>query len=560
LIRKLKNDLQGERDRLIERIHIMKKLIGIFSLLAVALLAAHPVWTQDYDYDYLIRGGELYLGGFEMAGAGDVAVKGDRIVVIGNASGSARRVIDAGGLIVSPGFIDLHTHCDFIFYFTRGLPMPGSVRANMNYITQGVTTVITGNCGSGYTGYTDVKYWLDRIDKMPFGTNVIHLIPHGQLRLDVMGEAQADRADPRPTPEEMQKMKGTLEDGLKAGAWGMSTGLEYDPGARADIEELVELNRVVAGYGGVYASHIRHEGPEPENLIAAIREAIEIGERAGNHVQISHIKCSGRQVHGMSMEVIKVIEEARARGVDVTADQYPYTAGSTTLSYLVPVEKRDGTKVIDKYCTPEGRKDLYDDVAHTMATEIPADGALVSLYPWKPSYQGKTIAEIAQAKGEDPVKVGVDLACSRIGTGIYFIISENDMKTFMQQDWVATGSDGSTFLNLLRYAHPRFYGAFPKKIRRFVFEQKIITLPFALRSMTELPADAFNIPERGKLEEGYFADIVVFDPENIRDIATYDDPCQYSQGIEYLFVNGVLSIDKGEYTGRRGGRALRLGR
>jgi len=373
----------------------------------------------------------------------------------------------------------------------------------------------------------------------------------------VMGESQAERADPKPTAEEMGRMKKILEKGLRSGAWGMSTGLEYDPGARADIEELVELNRVVARHGGVYASHIRHEGPDREKLADSIREAIAIGERAGTRVQISHIKCAGKTAHGMSDTMIEIIEAARGRGVRVTADQYPYNAGSTTLSAMVPVEYRNGPKVLKKYCSSKGREKLYPEVARVMENYASPDEVLISLYPWKPWYQGKTIAQVAEKKGVDPVKFTVDLACGMLGTGIYFTQNEDDIRNFMKKDWVSTSSDGWVFIKSLGKAHPRLYGTFPRKIRRYVYDEKIISLPFALRSMTELPAKSFQIPERGRLAVGYYADVVVFDPDKIRDVATWENPNQYSEGIQYLLVNGVLTVSNGKYTGKRGGRALR---
>jgi N-acyl-D-aspartate/D-glutamate deacylase len=296
-------------------------------------------------------------------------------------------------------------------------------------------------------------------------------------------------------------------------------------------------------------------------MLASYREAIEIGERAGARAHISHIKLGGRGVHGMADRVIDLIEEARARGVRVTADQYPYTAGSTTLAMPVPPEMRDGSDVLPRYCEGAGREKLREEVAVFLAEDTPPEGFLVSIFPGKWWLQGKTVAEIAAERGEDPVEVAVDLACSWwSGSGIYFSQNEADVRAFMQRPWVATASDGLAIFGLLgRWAHPRLYGTFPRKIRRYVYDEELISLDFALRSMTELPAEIFQIPERGRLEAGYFADVVAFRPERFRDVATYEESGRHSEGVEYLLVNGVLSIDGGEYTGRRGGRALRHG-
>ena len=527
--------------------------------LALLLVLCPGAAFAKFDYDLALRGATLYLGGDAMAGSGDLGIRDDRIVAVGEAPGTARREIDAAGLVVAPGFIDLHSHTDEVYRLARWVPLPGSVRANLNFLFQGVTTIATGNCGSGYADPEALRGWLTRIDEMPFGSNVIHLVPHGRLRLLVMGEAQADREDPRPTPDEMQRMKELLDAGLDAGAWGMSTGLEYDPGARAETDELVELTRLVARRDGIYASHTRHEGPVPEQMLASYAEAIEIGERTGARVQISHIKLGGQRVHGMTNQVIDLVEKARARGVRVTADQYPYHAGSTTLTLPAPPEMRDGSKVLRRYCEGPGREELRKGVAYFLAEDTPPEGLLVSIYPWKWWLQGKTVAEIAAERGDDPVEVTMDLACARRpGAGIYFSQNEADIRAFMQRPWVATASDGAVIFKLLgRFAHPRLYGTFPRKIRRYVYDEELISLAFALRSMTELPAEIFQIPERGRLAPGHYADVVAFRPEGLRDLATFDESGRYSEGIEYLVVNGVLSIDAGEYTGDRGGRALR---
>ncbi len=535
-------------------------LLLIILLITMAALGAPTAPDQsEFAYDLALRGGTLYLGGLqEIGGTGDLAIRGDRIVAVGQAPGKARHEIVATGLIVAPGFIDLHNHSDEIYRRADWIPLPGSFHDNQNYLTQGVTTIVTGNCGSGFARPEAVVEWLDRIDALPFGTNVIHLIPQGQLRLHVMGGAQADRADPRPGAQEMERMKALLDAGLRAGAWGMSTGLEYDPGARAETNELVELNRVVARHGGIYASHTRHEGPDPERMMASYAEAIAIGERAGTRAHISHIKLSGTATHGMAPRVIDLVEAARARGVRVTADQYPYIATSTSLTMPAPVELRDGSTVLERYCKGEGRKKLRAGVEWFLTHDTPPEGFLVAFYPWKWWIQGKTVADIAEDRNEDPVEVATDLACGWFGAGIYFSLNEADVRTLMQRYWVATASDGSTVNRFFgRFMHPRLYGTVPRKIHRYALREKVITLAQALRSMTELPAEILEIPQRGLLRPGYYADIVAFDPERLRDLATFEDAARYSEGVEYLLVNGVLSIDGGEFTGHRGGRALR---
>jgi N-acyl-D-aspartate/D-glutamate deacylase len=445
------------------------------------------------------------------------------------------------------------------FEMAGWLPLPPAARQIRNYLTQGVTTIVTGNCGSGPDTPEEVAAWLSRADETPFGTNLVHLVPHGDLRTTVMGESRSGRADPRPTPAELGRMKELLDASLDAGAFGLSTGLEYDPGARADTDELVELARVAAGRGGLYASHTRHEGPDPERTLASYGEAIEIGERAGLTALISHIKASGAPVHGLSAQVIELVEAARARGVRVFADQYPYAASSTGLSQVVPVELREGPRVAPGLCDEgAGRERLRTAVAGVMAAEMPAESILVSVYPWRWWLQGRTLAEIAAGRGEDPVDTAVDLACGWRGFAIYFTQSEDDVRRFMTRDWVATASDGlSVFWPLARYSHPRVHGTFPRKLRRYALDEEVVPLPFALRSMTELPAEILGLEQRGRLAPGAFADVVVLDPARIRDLATFERAGVESEGIDFLLVNGTLAIDEARVTGRRAGRALR---
>lgn len=518
-----------------------------------AATAAEPT------YDFALRGGQLYLGGDTLV-KGDLAITGDRIVAVGEAPGEARREIDASDLVVSPGFIDLHNHSDVLYQLVGWLPLPGSVNANLNYLTQGVTTVVTGNCGNGPADTEELTRFLARMDELPFGTNVAHLVPHGDLRVAVMGEAQLERVDPAPSPAELARMKELVEAGMRAGAFGLSTGLEYDPGARAQLDEIVELAKVVARHGGIYASHTRHEGPDPEQMLASYAEAIAVGEQAGLPAHISHIKLSGKAVHGRSGEVVALVEAARARGVRVTADQYPYTAGATTLAMPAPVELRDGSSVHPRYCKGEGRATLRAGIEATFATEYGPEEMLISVYPWRWWLQGKTLAEAAAERGEDPVELAMDLACGWPGAGIYFSQSEADVRAFMQLPWVATASDGTTAHDFVaRFAHPRLYGTFPRKLRRYALDESVVSLTSALRSMTALPAEILGLGDRGRLESGAFADVVVFDPQTLRDHATFDDAALASEGVVFLWVNGTLGIDGGRFSGERAGRALRGG-
>jgi N-acyl-D-aspartate/D-glutamate deacylase len=373
-----------------------------------------------------------------------------------------------------------------------------------------------------------------------------------------MGDDQGARDDPHPTPEEMATLKARLDAGLAAGAFGLATGLGYDPGARAGTLELVELARVVAPHGGIYASHTRHEGPDPVRTFASYAEAITIGEQAGVPAHVSHIKLAGRATQGHAAEVIALVESARARGVAVTADQYPYTASSTTLAVLAPPEMREGSRAHPRYCEGEGRAELRAAVAESLERYVAAEDVTISVYPWRWWWQGRSLADVAASKDTAPVDLAVDLACGRPGAGIYHAQSEADVRAFMQRPWIATASDGTALVDLVgRFVHPRAYGTFPRKIRRYALEERVVELPFALRSMTALPAEILGLPDRGRLEPGAFADVVVFDPERLRDVATFERSGRHAEGVEWLFVNGVAAIEGGELTGERAGRALR---
>jgi len=531
------------------------------SVLAVALLLAFPpALAAGAEHDLVLRGGTLYRGGLELAGPGDVAIEGDRIVAVGTVAGRGARELDVRGKIVAPGFIDLHNHTDEIYRVAGRWPLPGAIHQNRNYLTQGVTTIVTGNCGSGFASPEAIQGWLARVDELPYGTNVAHLIAHGQLRREVMGEDQGARPDPGPSPAELARMRELVDHGMRAGAFGLATGLEYDPGARAGTLELVELARATAPHGGLYASHTRHEGPDPVAMFASYAEAITIGEQAGVPAHISHIKLSGRRAHGYTPEVIGLVESARSRGQAVTADQYPYAASSTTLAVLAPAEMREGMRAHPRFCGGQGpeHERLRAGIARSLRDESLPEEVVISVYPWRWWWQGKTLAELAEEQGRDPVDLAVQIACGRPGAGIYHSQSERDVRAFMAQEWVATASDGTALVDFVgRFAHPRAYGTFPRKLRRYALDEGVVTLAFALRSMTELPAAILGLEDRGRLAPGAFADVVVFDPATLRDVASFERSGRHSTGIELLLVNGVPAIEAGELTGERAGRALR---
>jgi N-acyl-D-aspartate/D-glutamate deacylase len=527
-------------------------------LAAAALLAASSPAAAEHDL--VLRGGTLYRGGLALAGPGDVAIEGDRIVAVGKVPGRGRRELDVRGRIVAPGFIDLHNHTDEIYRVAGGWPLPSAIHEGRNYLTQGVTTIVTGNCGSGFASPEAISGWLARVDELPYGTNVAHLIPHGQLRREVMGEDQAARKDPHPTPAELARMRELVDGGMRAGAFGLATGLEYDPGARAGTLELVELARAAGRHGGLYASHTRHEGPDPVATFASYAEAVTIGEQAGVPAHVSHIKLSGRKTHGYTHEVIGLVEAARARGQRVTADQYPYTASSTTLAVMAPAEMRKGMRAHPRFCGNAGpeRDALRAAVARFLRNEARPEEVVISVYPWRWWWQGKTLAELAREQESDPADLGAQIACGLAGAGIYHSQSEKDVRAFMTREWVATASDGTALIDFIgRFAHPRAYGTFPRKLRHYALDEDVVTLPFALRSMTELPAEILGLGDRGRLAPGAFADVVVFDPKALRDVASFERSGRHSTGIDLLLVNGVAAVEGGEPTGERAGRALR---
>ena len=477
---------------------------------------------------------------------GDIAIKDGRIVAIGRIDRrDARQTIDAKGQIVAPGFIDVHTHVESIY----------SLPAAENFVRMGVTSLVTGNCGGSVT---DVAEFLGQIKQKPLAINLATLIAHGSVRRKVMG--LDDRA---PTPEELKQMEAIVEQAMKDGAVGLSTGLIYVPGTYAKTDEIVDLARVAARYGGLYATHMRSEG---EKVTDAIKESIQIGEQAGLPVEISHFKISSRNLWGQSPTTTGLVREARARGLSVTVDQYAYTASSTSLDSRLPTWLRAGG-------LDAAKKRLADDsqrerVVMEMKEGLKRSGfkdysyAMVASYDTDKSFNGKSIAEITkQVRGKSDVKHQIEQIITMYEAGgagmVYHGMSEQDVQNIMRESFTMIASDSGVRQIDESVPHPRGYGNNVRVLGHYVRELKLISLEDAIRKMTSLPAQTFGFHDRGLLRSGFAADLVIFDENTIIDHATFDKPHQFATGISYVLVNGEVVFADGAMTAARPGMALR---
>ncbi|MFO0810127.1 MAG: D-aminoacylase [Gemmataceae bacterium] len=503
------------------------------------LATADPVTA-----DLILKGGTIYDGSGSPGVVGDLALKGDRIVAIGKfAVAGQPKVIDCGGLAVAPGFIDLHTHSDEPLQHK-------ATRQNLSYLTQGLTTAITGNCGSGPV---DAAKYFAALEKDGIGSNVIHLATHNSIRQQVMGNVNRS-----PTADELAKMKALVDKAMADGAWGLSTGLIYNPGTYSKTDEIIELAKAASAHRGIYASHMRDEGA---GLLDAIRETLQIGKDAKLPVHISHIKASGRRNWGKAADAIALIESARATGQAVTADQYPYPASSTSLKAMViPAKYREGSaadfqaRVADPAEGPKIKKAIEDAVDGRAGGK----SLRVAQFRGNPTFNGKDIAEIADMTKRSMVDVVLEIEKAGGAQMVSFGMSEEDVRLFMKRPWVATASDGGSKVpDTTSVPHPRSYGTFPRKIGRYAIADGMIPLEFAIRSASGLPADILKLPERGYLKLGWFADVVVFDPATFRDTATFEKPHQYATGVKWLYVNGTAAIAEGKPTTVLAGRVLR---
>jgi N-acyl-D-aspartate/D-glutamate deacylase len=512
----------------------------LFSRLPVAAKAPAP------PYDLLITNARIVDGSGNPWFRADVAIKDGRVARIGRLGpGTAGRTIDAGGQILAPGFIDVHTHVESIY----------SLPSAENFVRMGVTTLVTGNCGGSAT---EVAEFLGRINKEPLAINLATLIGHNSVRRKAMG--LDDRA---PTPEELQQMENIVEQAMKDGAVGLSTGLIYVPGTYAKTDEVVALARVAAKYQGIYATHMRNEG---DKVADAIRESILIGEQAGLPVDISHFKISNKKMWGQTPMTLGLVRAARARGLPVTVDQYAYTASSTSLDSRLPAWLRAGG--LDESKKRLAEKATRDRVFKKMKDTLKKSGfkdysyAVVASYSRDKSFNGKSIAEITkQVKNKSDVTSQIEQILEMYEAGgasmVYHSMGEDDVKRIMQEPFTMIASDAGVRQLDDSVPHPRGYGNNPRVLGRYVRELKLISLEDAIRKMTSLPAQTFGFRDRGLIREGLAADLVIFDENTIIDQATFDKPHQFPLGISYVIVNGTPVLENNQMNNARSGVALR---
>jgi N-acyl-D-amino-acid deacylase len=536
------------------------------------VVGARLVTAMD---DFVIRGAEVIDGSGAPARRVDVAVRDGRIAAIGTEARPARRVVDAAGRVLAPGFIDIHTHSDFT--------LPLNPRAE-GKIRQGVTTEVLGNCGysaapappgraeelrnylaasAPWLPFRETTFagYLDSFP--PTSVNTVMQVGHNTLRLMAM-----HMENRQARPAELAVMERLLEEALDAGALGLSSGLFTAPGSYADSDELHALGRVLRRHGGAYASHIRNEAGE---VFEAVDEAIAVGERCGVHVQIAHLKLSGTENWGGAGRLLARIDAARRRGIPVDCDQYPYTTATNPLRNLLPVWIQDGgfTPMLERLGDRGVRDRLRADIAargHGSFGHLPSwDAVRVAISPNQPEHAGQTIGEIARARGADPLDAACEYLVADEGHTrvIMTAMAEDDVREILQSPSVLIGSDGTA---LAPYGvtgqgkpHPRYYGTFPRVLGHYVRDLGLLSLPEAIRKMTGASAAALGLVERGLIREGFRADLCVFDPARIADLATYDDPHRYAAGVVLVIVNGTVVIDAGEHTGALPGQVLRRG-
>jgi N-acyl-D-amino-acid deacylase len=504
-----------------------------------------PLMLSAQSYDVLIVNGRIIDGTGNSWFLGDVAIKDGKIARVGNISEQAVTVIDAEGLIVAPGFIDVHTHIE-----TNDFSVPTAD----NFIYDGVTSVVTGNCGASNV---DLARYFFKLDSTRLSINVASLIGHNSIRKEVMGESM--RA---PTLAEQERMESLVTKAMEDGAVGFSTGLIYIPGTYAKTDEVIELARAAAKHNGVYASHIRDEG---DQVIDAINEAISIGREAQMPVEISHFKVTYKPNWGRSNETLALVERARAEGIDVTIDQYPYIASSTSLSTTVPAWVFSGGDDSLKYrlANPSMRRRIKEEMIAGLKKKQMKNYsyAVVARYPPDSTLNGKNISEINKLRGRKATIMNeAETILDMIAYGrvqmVFFSMNEEDLRRILRYPFNMIASDAGIITYGSGVPHPRAYGTNARVIAKYVRDEKIIGLEEAIRRMTSLPAQKFQLHDRGLIREGMAADIVIFDKDKVTDEASFASPHAYSSGFHYVIVNGTITLQNGTHTGKRGGKVL----
>ncbi len=520
-----------------------RRVRAMGSLALVSLLALGGCETPSYDL--ILRGGQVVDGTGALPRQADVAISGGVIAAVGDLSrAEAPEVLDISGLYLAPGFIDTHSHAG-----------PGLATAGLSHaeplLAQGLTTAVVNPDGGGPV---DLAAQRAELEEDGLGVNVAQLVPHGSVRGRVIGSE--DRA---PTPVEMDEMRSLVRAGMEAGGWGLSSGTFYTPGSYSENDELIELGRVAAEFGGIYTSHIRDESNYTIGVVAAVDEVIEVGREAGITAVVTHIKALGPPVWGASRAIVERIEAARAEGLRIFADQYPYLASATGLSAaLLPRWSQAGGSdaFAERVADAETRARIREAMVENLARRGGADRIQFRRFTPDPSIEGRLLSDLASERGADPIDLALELILAGGPSIVSFNMSEEDLLTFMTQDWTMTSSDGDLPRFGVGVPHPRSYGAFARKIGKFVFADGAVSLEEAVRTMTSLPAEVMGMTDRGRIAEGQIADIVVFS-EDFRDNATFTEPHRLSSGIVHLFVGGEAAIRDSGFTGVRAGGVLR---
>jgi N-acyl-D-aspartate/D-glutamate deacylase len=532
---------------------------------AIVAVAALGACAPQQSYDLIIENGSVIDGSGSPGREADVAIAGGKIAAVGDlADAAAERRIDATGLVVSPGFIDMHNHSDDTL-----LDEPNCE----SMIRQGVTTMVLGEGGSqgprhpGNKPWTTLGGYFDHVEEKGVAANIASYVGQTQVWTYVKGdEMKAASGD------EMEKMKQEIAAAMEQGAMGLATSLLMPPSSLVTTEQLVELAKAAAKYGGVYSSHIRDEGA---GVFDAIAEAIQVGRGAGIRVDIIHLKIADKALWGRMPEVVAMIDKAREEGLDIRANVYPYTAGQNNLRAIIPPWAHDGgnEKMLERLRDPKlharMRKDILTGLPgwynHYLATGGGWEGMLLVSFRSEKNkpFVGKRMSELIASRGGDPVEVLFDVLLEENGgvQTVYFHHSEEDMQLALKQPYTSIGSDGSAISpdgprgNM--HPHPRWYGTFPRVLARYVRELKTLELPEAIHKMTVMNAEKISIPNRGLIKEGYWADVTVFDPATVADKATFEKPQQYPEGIPYVIVNGEVVLDNYKHSGSRSGKVLR---